>query len=75
MMKFTLASHHKDDGTRERFFYEWSIIHVALMLTSPSVMKLFRRYVQHYNILGVTNDMLVHPLGEYDYRKCNYANS
>jgi len=40
---------------------------VALMLTSPPVMKLFRRYVQHYNVLGVTNDMLVHPLGEDDY--------
>jgi hypothetical protein len=75
MMKFTLASRHKDDGTRERFFYEWSIIHVGLMLTSPSVMKLFRRYVQHCNIAGVTNDVLVHPLGEYDYRKCNCANS
>jgi hypothetical protein len=75
MMKFTLASRHKDDGTRERVFYEGSIIHVALMLTSPSVMKLFRRYVQHYNVLGVTNDMLVQPLGEDDYRRCNYADS
>jgi len=62
MMKFTLASRHKDEGTRERFFYEWSMIHVALMLTTPSVpYKLFKRYVQHYGVQGVTNDMLIHP--------------
>jgi hypothetical protein len=60
---------------QERFSCEWSTIHVAQMLTSRSVMKLFRRYVQHYNLLGVTSDMPVHPLGEYDYRKCNYSNS
>jgi hypothetical protein len=62
MLKFTLASRHKDEGTRERFFYEWSMIHVALMLTTPSVMQLFKRYVQHFNIPEVTNDMLFYPL-------------
>src|ERR1039458_7189897 len=60
MLKFTLASRHMDEGTRERFFYEWSIIHVSLMLTSPSVMQLFKRYVQHFNIDGVSGDMLVY---------------
>ena len=64
MINFTLASRHKDEGTRERFFYEWSIIHVALMLTSPTVPRVFRRYVQHFNILGITNDMFVHPLSD-----------
>lgn len=62
MLKFTLASRHMDEGTRERFFYEWSILHVALMLTTPSVMQLFKRYVQHFNIADVTDDMLVYPL-------------
>src|ERR1035438_10001854 len=62
MLKFTLASRHRDDGTRERFFYEWSIIHVSLMLTTPTVFKVFKRYVQHYSILGQTNETLVYPL-------------
>jgi hypothetical protein len=62
MLKFTLASRHKDEGTRERYFYEWSIIHVALMLTSPSVMKIFKRYAQQFNVPDVANEMLVHPL-------------
>jgi hypothetical protein len=62
MLKFTLASRHMDGGTRERFFYEWSIIHVALMLTTPSSMRVFKRYVQHFNIEEATNEMLVYPL-------------
>ncbi len=60
MLKFTLASRHMDEGSRARFFYEWSVIHVSLMLTSPSVMQLFKRYVQHFNIEGVTEDVLVY---------------
>jgi hypothetical protein len=64
MLKFTLASRHSDNGTRERFFYEWSTIHVALMLTTPSSMKLFKRYVQHYNLPEATNDMLFYSLSE-----------
>jgi hypothetical protein len=62
MLKFTLASRHPDGGTRERFFYEWSILHVALMLTTPSTMKLFKRYAQHFNLEEATDDMLVYPL-------------
>jgi hypothetical protein len=62
MLKFTLASRHMDGATRERFFYEWSIIHVALMLTSPSVMILFKRYVQHFNIPEASSDSLIYPL-------------
>lgn len=62
MYKFTLASRHMDEGTRERFFYEWSILHVSLMLTTPSVMQLFKRYVQHFDIPEVSEGMLVYPL-------------
>jgi hypothetical protein len=62
MLKFTLASRHMDGGSRERFFYEWSIIHVALMLTTPSVMKLFKRYVQHFNLPEVSDETLFYPL-------------
>jgi hypothetical protein len=67
MLKFTLASRHKDDGTRERFFYEWSIIHVALMLTTPTHQKIFKRYAQHFNIPGVTNDMVIHPFSDQNW--------
>ncbi|MGA3127230.1 MAG: hypothetical protein ABSD13_10975 [Candidatus Korobacteraceae bacterium] len=62
MFKFTLASRHMDEGTRERFFYEWSILHVSLMLTTPSVMQLFKRYVQHFDISEISAEMLVYPL-------------
>ena len=62
MLRFTLASRHPDGGTRERFFYEWSILHVALMLTTPSTMRLFKRYAQHFNLEGACDDMLVYPL-------------
>ena len=62
MMKFILASRRKPEDTQERFFYEWSIIHVALMITNPSTQRAFQRYAQHYTINGVSDDLLWHPL-------------
>ncbi len=62
MLKFMLAAQRRPDTTQERYFYEWGIIHVSLMLQTPSVMDSFRRYVQHYSISGIDNDMLIHPL-------------
>jgi hypothetical protein len=62
MMKFILASRRKPGDTQERFFYEWSIIHVALMITNPSTQRAFQRYAQHYTINGVSDDLLWHPL-------------
>ena len=62
MMKFILASRRKPEDTQEKFFYEWSIIHVALMITNPSTQRAFTRYAQHYTINGVSSDLLWHPL-------------
>lgn len=62
MIKFIIAARRKPEDTQERYFYEWGIIHVALMVSSPSVMRTFRRYVQHYSISGIDDDMLIHPL-------------
>ena len=67
MIKFIIAARRKREDTQERYFYEWGIIHVALMLSAPAVMKLFRRYVQHYSIAGVGNDMLIHPLSDMEW--------
>jgi len=67
MLKFMLAAQRRPDMTRERYFYEWGIIHVSLMLQTPSVMDSFRRYVQHYSIDGVDNDMLIYPLSPMDW--------
>lgn len=64
MIKFIIAARRKPQDTQERYFYEWGIVHVALMVSSPSVMRTFRRYVQHYSIAGVSDDMLIHPLSE-----------
>ena len=62
MLKFMLAARRRPDTPQGRYFYEWGIIHVSLMLQTPSVMDSFRRYVQHYSISGVTDDMLIYPL-------------
>ncbi len=62
MMKFILASRRKPQDTQEKFFYEWGIIHVALMITNPSTQRAFTRYAQHYTINGVSSDLLWHPL-------------
>jgi hypothetical protein len=62
MMKFILAARKKPEDTQERYFYEWSIIHVALMITNPSTQRAFRRYAQHYSISGVSNELLWFPL-------------
>jgi hypothetical protein len=67
VLKFMLAAQRKPDTTRERYFYEWGIIHVSLMLQTPTVMDSFRRYVQHYSIDGITNDMLIYPLSPKDW--------
>ncbi len=67
MLKFMLAAQRKPDVSRERYFYEWGIIHVSLMLQTPSVMGSFRRYVQHYSVDGVSNDMLIFPLSPMDW--------
>jgi hypothetical protein len=62
MMKFILAARRKPQDTQERYFYEWGIIHVALMITTPSVMRSFKRYAQHYSVPGVLSDSLIYPL-------------
>ena len=67
MLKFMLAAQRQPGMTRERYFFEWGIIHVSLMLQTPTVMDSFRRYVQHYSIDGVTNDMLIYPLSPMDW--------
>lgn len=48
MMKWNITSRHHPQLSTERFYYEWGVIHVALMLTNASTMRSFRRYVQHY---------------------------
>lgn len=60
-IKFLICARRKREDTQERYFYEWGNIHVSLMLTTPSSMKVFRRYVQHFALSGVSNDMLIYP--------------
>lgn len=67
MMKFILASRRKPGDTQERFFYEWGIIHVALMISTPEVMRIFQRYVQHYSISGVDAGKLRHAFSSMEW--------
>ncbi len=62
MIKFMLVSRRKPGDTQEKYFYEWGIIHVALMITTPSVMRTMKRYAQHFSVTGIIDDQLVFPL-------------
>jgi hypothetical protein len=64
VIKFMLISRRKPGDTQEKYFYEWGIIHVALMITTPSVMRTFRRYAQHFTVNGVDGDRLLYPLSD-----------
>jgi hypothetical protein len=57
-MKFILAARRKREDTQERYFHEWGVIHVALMITNPSTHRAFTRYAQHYTINDVDEDLL-----------------
>ena len=61
MIKFMLISRRKPGDTQEKYFYEWGIIHVALMVTTPSVMRTFHRYAQHFTVNGVDGGRLLYP--------------
>ena len=56
MLKFMLASRSKPEHTKERYYFEWGIIHVALMVTTPTVVSTFRRYAQHFVPDGLDGD-------------------
>jgi EthD domain len=53
MMKFILTNRRADGLTQEQFDFEWGVIHVAIMITTPSTLKVFRRYVQCYPLRDV----------------------
>jgi hypothetical protein len=67
MIKFTLCARRRRENTVERYYYEWGIIHVALMITTPQVMRTFAKYVQHYTIQGISNDILNFPLSTMEW--------
>lgn len=62
MNKFMLVNRRKEGMTPERFRYEWGVVHVAVMLTTPSAMEIFRRYVQGYSLDDVDSSALAYPL-------------
>lgn len=64
MIKFQLISRRKPGDSQEKYFYEWGIIHVALMISTPSVMRTFKRYAQHFTVNGVDGSRLLYPLSE-----------
>lgn len=62
MNKFQLVNRRKQGMSLERFRYEWGVVHVAVMLTTPSAMDIFRRYVQGYSLDDVDSSSLAYPL-------------
>lgn len=61
MIKFIIISRHKPGMTRERFFYEWAFIHVALMVQTATSMRRFSRYVQHFANPDIGDEFRVLP--------------
>lgn len=66
-IKFILCARRKREDSQERYFYEWGNVHVAMMLTTPVVTRVFQRYVQHFAITGVESDRLIFPLSDMDW--------
>ncbi len=61
-VKFVLANRRKDGMTLEEFRYEWGVVHVAIMVTSPGATERIRRYVQGYSLEDVFPDVpLAYP--------------
>lgn len=57
MMKFWITTRPAPGMERERFDYEWGIIHTSMMVTTPSVLNgSFKRYVQHRSVLDGFTD-------------------
>jgi len=61
MIKYIIISRRKPGFSRERFFYEWAFIHVALMLLTPPSMRRFKRYVQHFGNADIPEDWHLLP--------------
>jgi hypothetical protein len=70
MNKFILANRRKEGMTLEQFRYEWGVVHVAVMLTTPSAMQIFRRYVQGYSLEDVDGSALAYPLAPERWDGC-----
>jgi hypothetical protein len=62
LLKFIICSRKKPGDTLDNYFYNWGIIHVALMVTSPVSMRVFKRYVQQYRVVEATSADTVFPL-------------
>lgn len=57
MIKFWITTRPAPGMERERFDYEWGVIHTSLMVTTPSVLNgTFLRYVQHRSVLDGFTD-------------------
>lgn len=71
-MKFWITTRPAPGMERERFDYEWGVLHTSLMVTTPSVLNgSFKRYVQHRSVLdGVTDADLIYPRSPEGWYSC-----
>lgn len=72
MINFWLASREKPGADRDMFDFEWGVIHVALMLTTPSVMEGFVKYSQHRSPDDVPDELFVY--GKHEKQWYSIAN-
>jgi hypothetical protein len=64
VINFWLASRPKPGADRDLFDYEWGILHVSLMLSTPSVMAGFIKYAQHRTPDGLPEE--AYPYGPHE---------
>jgi hypothetical protein len=66
-MKFILCANPREGMSIDQFDYEWSVMHPTLMVTTPSVMAGFLRYVQHRTAAGATDEHFMYGRHEHDW--------
>ena len=72
MIKFWITTRPAPGMERERFDYEWGVLHTSLMVTTPSVLNgSFLRYTQHRSVLeGFTDDDLQYARSPEGWYSC-----
>ncbi|MFM1916673.1 MAG: hypothetical protein RJB01_188 [Actinomycetota bacterium] len=72
VIKFWITTRPAPGMERERFDYEWGIIHTSMMVTTPSVLNgTFTRYVQHRSVLeGFSDEDLQYRRSDEGWYSC-----
>ncbi|PQV43980.1 hypothetical protein [Paraburkholderia sp. BL21I4N1] len=71
MIRFWIVSKPREGDSKENFDYQWGCVHVALMLTTRSVMRGFHRYVQHRVPDGIEHHTFPYAFSSRNWYSCS----